>query len=356
MNGGTRPSVWARIVLLLGSLGFVVATAEVGLRVLWENPYAGEDPDQLLKIAIQHPGANSWIDRSAFDTEIPRVRFRADDRAYIEPARVHADPQVSVTFLGGSTTACNAVREELRFPALVGSLLSERGIRTNGLNAARSSGTLHDSLNVFLNHIVQDEPDIVVVMHATNDIGILKQERGYARRSGAPVAVLDLAKWSLQILSGHSSLVALARRAQVPTERRGGFDAMEEKNAADQPKVPTDPFRARLETFVESARSFGIEPVLMTQPLSSSRNALTPDWADLGNQDIFNAVIRQVASEKNALLIDLVSHLQRDVPGWDEPMHIFYDGMHVTDLGSEVYAKHIADQLEPLARKVVARE
>jgi lysophospholipase L1-like esterase len=101
---------------------------------------------------------------------------------------------VTIAFLGGSTTACNAVQEDARFPGLVGRLLTEPGISTNGLNAVRSGGTLHDTLNVLLNHVLPDEPDIVVVMHATNDIGVLHHQKSYDSRTGAAVRLADLAK------------------------------------------------------------------------------------------------------------------------------------------------------------------
>lgn len=44
-------------------------------------------------------------------------------------------------------------------------------------------------------------------------------------------------------------------------------------------------------------------------------------------------------------VIDLVRHLTESVAGWNEHMKIFYDGMHVTDRGSVVYAEYIAERL-----------
>ena len=194
-------------------------------------------------------------------------------------------------------------------------------------------------------------------MHAVNDIGILSRPAGYGQRMGSPVRASDLVKWAVQMLSSRSHLVALVRHVQV---LRSGevrsFDHVQAKNSPTRPKAPLKPFEQRLRAFVHLCRDFGIEPVLMTQPLSSSRSALTPDWTDLGNQDRFNMIVREVAASEGALLIDLVEHLREDVRGWDEPMKIFYDGLHVTDEGSDVYATHIASRLLPSAIEIAANK
>ena len=354
--GGRRGAgLLAKLGLLLLWVAFSLALGEIALRILWHNPYAKEVPDHVLKLRMQHPHTDHWVDRSEFAPADPRVRFRTDGRGYIVPSRQYAKPDVTVVFLGGSTTACNAVQETARFPVVVGKLLTARGIETNSLNAARSGGTVHDSLNVLLNHVLFDSPDIVVLMHATNDIGIIASRWGYLSRSGHPVQSMLIAKWLFQLASSHSSLIGLARQSHLKTNVVQGFAHVFDKNDPAEPALPTAPFEDRLRAFVRLARSFDVEPVLMTQPLASSRNALTPAWADLGNQDRFNHVIREVARTEDALLIDLVRHLQEEVPGWDEPMKLFYDGMHVNDDGSRVYAAHIADQLYPMAREIAAR-
>jgi lysophospholipase L1-like esterase len=350
--------VFAKLLLATASAIVALLLLEVALRVVWDNPYARELPDRVLALSMQHAHANLPIDRSVIDPEQPTVRLRTNDRSYIEPAAVHDSPEATIVFLGGSTTECSVVSEPLRFPARVGALLTERGVATNALNAGRSGNTLHDSLNVLLNHVVHDAPDVVVLMHATNDVGVLSRGGGYRGRSGTPVDGSALARWSLQILSSRSSLLGVARnlaRPRLQPDAGGGPTQAPVRNDASGPRVDPAPFVARLRTFVRAARAFGIEPVLMTQPLSSSRNELTPEWADPGNQDVFNEQIRRVAREEDALLVDLVRHVQETVPGWNEPGRLFYDGMHVNDRGSEVYARHIADRLEPLVRSAGGR-
>ena len=85
----------------------------------------------------------------------------------------------------------------------------------------------------------------------------------------------------------------------------------------------------------------------MTQPLSNHFTDLTPSWTDVPAQGRFNEITRRVGREEGAQVIDLVQHLVDEVPEWNQHMRLFYDGMHVNDHGSEVYATHIAEQLLP---------
>ena len=44
-------------------------------------------------------------------------------------------------------------------------------------------------------------------------------------------------------------------------------------------------------------------------------------------------------------MIDIVRELHESVPDWQQPMKVLYDGMHVTDDGSRIYADIIARNL-----------
>jgi len=196
-----------------------------------------------------------------------------------------------IAFLGGSTTACVAVAPELRFPALTGTMLSERGFDAEILNASRSGGTLHDTLNTLPNQLVLDHVDVAVVMHATNDMAMLARPEGYRPRMGRTVSVATLGTWAGQMLSSRSDIFGAIRMLATNMERVRGTRSkrtfgVSERNDPSLPPIPAGEFRARLLTFVDMARNFGIEPVLMTESLTTIRNELTPDWADLGNPSL----------------------------------------------------------------------
>jgi lysophospholipase L1-like esterase len=327
------------------------ALCETGLRLFWHNPYRYEIPERVLRLRINHARTDHFVDRSAIDPQRPTVRFRTDERSYILPSRRFEKPDMTVAFLGGSTTECMVVQEELRFPARVSYLLESRGLKVNTLNAAKSGNTIHDSINVLLNHIVEDKPDIMVLMEASNDIGVL-QSQSYRSRMGETESFSQAIRFGLQKAST-IYFIGLFRKWATTSEQRPDANPVHlEKRESAQ--IPRDEYERRLRAFVRISRAFGIEPVLMTQPLANIRNAFTPNWVDPRNQEVFNHIIRTVGAEEGAVVIDLVRYLFENVPDRNQPMKVFYDGMHVTDDGSEIYAEYIAEHLSPWRRELAS--
>jgi lysophospholipase L1-like esterase len=333
-------------LLLAASVLAALALAEGAARVAGLGP-AREVPDVVLRLPLQHAYLDHRVGRAELFPEDPEVRFRTDARGYIEPSRPHAAPDATVAFLGGSTTECRAVREELRFPALSAALLETRGLRVNALNAGRSAGTVHDALHVLLDRVALDSPDLALLMEAVNDAGVLARDGGYAGRGGVPVAPRDLAKWSLQLAARRLALADLFRARILPTLRMRAEPAWD-ASAAERP-APRAPYRARVEGFVGLARALQIEPVLVTQPLGYV-DETTPPWVDAPDQDAFNAELRAAAARTGATLIDLAERVATH-PDRARPGALFYDGLHVTDAGSRLYAEIVAEALaDRLAR------
>ena len=268
------------------------------------------------------------------------------------------NPTTRLRSLGGSTTECCAVAEDLRFPALVSSELALRGLRVTTLNAGNSGNTVHDSINILLNHVIQDGPDFVVLMHACNDVGLLSRTGNYGLRSGVHVGWSNVARTVGMKLSHACYVMGIIR--QVAREHTH-FAPTDPENLEPRPKLEVSEshdgaFEQRLRAFVFLSRSLNTEPVLMTQPISSQFTKFTPDWVDQDAQARFNEIIRRVGQEHDVLVIDLVDHLKHNVPNWDQHMHLFYDGIHVTDQGSRIYGEYIASILSELLRTNSAKQ
>ena len=247
-------------------------------------------------------------------------------------------------FLGGSTTECAAVDEPLRFPALVAKLLAEKGVQADTLNAGVSGNTVQDALNILLNHADQDRPDVAVLMEAANDVGVLLEDGSYRSREDAQLGAGTALRWALQAASSKLSLVG-ALRSYLTTGSVELPKLNDPKAETELPPAPPAEYVKRLRAFVALSRAFGIQPVLMTQPSVKTRTPLTPRWVTAKNQALFNDEMRRVAREENVPLIDLAKHLADDVPDWETPMKVFYDGVHVTNDGSRVYAEYITQRL-----------
>jgi len=334
----------AVIISICVSLIFI----EVILRFAWQNPYSNTSTDKILKLRIHHQNIDQTLKRDLIDDKIKSVHFRTDDRCYIKPSKRFSKPDFTVVFMGASTTECSAVQEDKRFHYLVSKNLEQRGLKVNTLNIARSGSTIHDCINVLFNHVVQDHPDVVVLMTATNDTGILKAYHNYTVRMPYEVCLKDTAKYSLQILSIHSSLFGFIReKITVRDPKTRPLENVKRDNAIIDP----EPFEARLNVFITMCKSFKIEPVLVTEPfINSYRNILTPEWADNDNQKLFNQTIRKVSEKNNITLIDLSSYIFNKEQRYEQLQQVFYDGIHVTDYGSQLYASYISEKLYPLLK------
>jgi lysophospholipase L1-like esterase len=218
-----------------------------------------------------------------------------------------------------------------------------------------SGNDSHQSINNLLNYVVNDNPDVAVLMEAANDIGHLRKVGGYELAMGNAPTLATLGRLLFTKAAAHSSVLGLTRHAKFLLANRQALERAKQANQMelDQRKgeVPVEKFRERLRAFVGISRAFGIVPVLMTQPSEAYRNELTPEWIDQSDQALFNQAIRDVAAAERAELIDLVAHLQ-SVAAPEKP--VFYDGIHVTDYGSNLYAELIAARLEEILRDRVA--
>jgi lysophospholipase L1-like esterase len=343
----------AKTVVLLIACLLAVVLAEGALRLFWDNPYGASNVREIVELQTGPKNANRMIDRSPIDQQQPQVAFRTNARGYIEPAIRFPAPDFTVAFLGGSTTECTYVDENMRFPARASILLEGRGLKVNVLNMGVSGNDTHQSINNLLNFVVTDKPDIAVLMEAANDIGHLRATGGYEFTMGQPPSMSILGRLLYTRVSAHSSILSLIRHTKLLQINKQAIDRLDGTNElnldARRGDLPLEEFKQRIRAFIGIARAFGIRPVVMTQPSDAFRNELTPSWVNQSDQALFNQAIRDVAIEEKADLIDLVAFLKtRQGETGTASRPIFYDGIHVTDYGSGLYAEHVADRLQQI--------
>ncbi len=302
---------------------------------------------------------------------VPEVYvLETDGRGFIEPSVVHDDPDSEIVFVGGSTTECLYVLPENRFPYLAARLLEKRhGLRINGVNAGKSGNNAMLSLLATIGKVLERRPDFVVLMHATNDIGVLNSFGSYWNRS-SNFALVDRRKRTIE------NVVRDLRDMSVPYSYRGlrrALDRLGEADLLSRPAVAAElpatkdgkrrrmgaDFESALRSFVAVVRAWHSQPVLMTQVRVSNRAAaqgdleggylskkalaaghFTPEsFAD--THAYFNAIIRHVAISEEVPLIDLAA--ARD---WSDDD--LYDGLHFNDPGARRAAEVVAEALGPL--------
>lgn len=316
-------------------------------------------------------GAPAWRRSDADDGGQATYTLSTDDNGFIEPAIRHKDADLNIVFLGGSTTECLYVQPENRFAHLTAKTLeTELGLKINGINAARSGNSTMHSLLLFLGKIVPIKPDFAVLMHATNDIGVLTSHGGYWTENTDHRLLVEK---DATIGEGVRTIVnrlvpytsRLLRRATTTftgfaTGLISGARAKDDDQAGNDDKAlwkrHGETFESALRSFVTAARSWKVQPVLMTQirvektsDNKAEQNFIAPD--DLARagldverfghiHDYFNAIIRQVAESEKAILVDLATAREwkfgRDV----------YDPIHFTDAGSKAVASIVAKALK----------
>ncbi|HEY9081056.1 SGNH/GDSL hydrolase family protein [Magnetovibrio sp.] len=307
-----------------------------------------------------------------------------DGFGFIRPGLEHLNADLTLAFLGGSTTENFFMKPAQRFHYGTAQLLEQRtGHTVNAINAARSGNVTLHSVNIFLNAVLEHHPDVAILMHNINDYAVLYHEKSYWNDhperslvyelphsgtflpsslsvSQAARQLLDTAMVSLiPNLTARLNLVSANLMGGSAQSTVFGEDAQRRRwgvaKALDMVQIEHD-FRSALTTFVSAARSWQIEPVLMTQPHRwperldehtpasirdfMARKAITGiDYGEFRAGYVrLNDVIRETARDLNVPLIDLQAEIAPNTEN-------LFDAIHLTGTGSQIASTVIAETL-----------
>ena len=324
---------------------------------------------RTVRLREGRPGYHQWhqlVERDGQGEEVRTwERIAMDADGFMIPSKIHEDPDITIVFLGGSTTESAAMNEKVRYPYLVGRSLEARLGRTvNSYNAGVSANHVMHSFNVLVHKVLPMKPDVVVLHHNINDFSILLMEGTYWNAS--PTQSLVIGQRSVWV-EGRQ----FVGRRLIPNLRhwvrkiRGdlfGSVDITKPTSGGSPLPEREPleaeFASALDLFIDVARRRGIIPVLMTQ---ANRSDGSPDvevtrfneyFSSEGGfaegpfpawHDAFNEVIRRVGERRGVEVIDLA----REVP---KERTLFYDLVHYSGRGSTVVAGLVFERLVPLLR------
>lgn len=304
-----------------------------------------------LRTRVLVPGtSHCYEEEGVYDDELlgieKQVRWlRVDQNSTIlGPSFGQKDEsEITITFLGGSTTECNEVSEGNRFPYLVGEILGET-LRKNvrGINAGLRAHTTIDSINLLINRSFLQSGDYIVLMHNLNDRLVLWAHDSYdgipspwypssLARIRAESRRAFVSVW--EYLKFHSNIIFMVDKKfeELFIGWRGTKNYIDERNIDFPDSKILDhkrQFQSNLRIFVGIVKAFGKIPVLMTQPLGKSSK----------QQDLFNEAIREVTVEEDVLLIDLEASFPK------EKEELFFpDKVHLNEQGSIIAARKISN-------------
>lgn len=263
-----------------------------------------------------------------------------------------------IMFFGGSTTECVFVRDSLRFPYRVGSLLSDSLKReVVVLNVSMSSNHTFHSVSNLIHTCLPYRPRVAVLMHNINDLALLSKSgsyfdappgRGLTMRRGEPASL-----FSFIILRYFSNLNRIFNRSAIELRKasvklNGAEDEFHawRMRTADTATVLKE-YEKALRTFHGICEANGIRLVLMTQfnRLDETNRDLVVRYfgeRDAPNflrwmpvYDRINRLLREYSEENGLVCIDL----DRLIP--KSSMYI-YDPVHLNNEGSRLAADIIA--------------
>jgi len=360
------------VLLLVVSIALTLSLGEIILRYSLQSPLAHyvETTNRAIALRELKPNQSAAVqpDRRYLartdGLDGKRVNLRIDPDGFIEPSSRHAKPDLTLMFLGGSTTECMFVDEPKRFPYLVAvQLENQYGIKVNAFNGGTAGNNSLHSINKLLNVVAPKRPDIIFLMESVNDLNTLLffgsywsgATRGNLMHTDADAGLgyftYRLKVSASQLIPGYFTLMKRMKDRFIPFESdeferyQGNVNA----NIAREEELVRS-FTANLTLFIAITRALGSTPVLMTQAnrienrdsfVRSQYLALRPNldfdkWASLYTR--FNAAIRAVSREQGVALIDLA----RLIPPTRE---YIYDAVHLNDKGSELVASTIVKVL-----------
>jgi hypothetical protein len=310
-----------------------------------------------------------------YDTLVyKKYTLRIDKNGFIIPSERYVHPDISLVFLGGSTTVCHYIDENFRFPYLTGVLLENKlGIKVNSYNAGRSGNNSLHSIDILLNKIIPLNPQIVLMMHNINDVTTLAYEHSYWNNNMSKSVIIDM---NDELTAKYYRIMRDRLIPNIATQFRIISDNIKDYLRTDQAnkdefvhtrgKTITinkteaiEQFEMNLEIFIKICQARKIIPVLMTMP---SRLKENPDdlivcifkdgKINFSYQDCralfnaFNDSIRNKAKENHIVLIDLAKTIPQEA-------QYMYDTVHYTETGSKQIAHQISEHLEPIIKAVL---
>lgn len=278
--------------------------------------------------------------------------FRTNEDGEIQPTNEtfmdENRSSIKIVFMGGSTTECNEVDEQLRFPFLVGKQIQliapNNNIQT--INIGVRANTVHDSINLLLNHPSIRKADIVILMHNINDRQFLARtgfyetivfEKKQISFHSVTNSVLNSLLLFYDYITYKSNLIFLVRtkifhynawtgEEDIGNDKTNFYNKTEEQ----QSNKALISFKENLLIFINTVRLMNKQPILMTQALATQSKEHTE----------FNNVIRNVAFETSTLLIDIDSILTQK-----RDSLFLRDKIHLNNEGSAMVSNIITDHL-----------
>jgi hypothetical protein len=360
-----------RLAAAAVSTVLLLAAAEGLLRLSWSNPYRLEAPGESY-VRLHRPGLRATVSASRLYASGGEVVVATDAERAIRAGVGAVCP--SAVALGGSTTESALVPEGLRWPDLV-----PGGARNYGVSGNTSVESYWNLLHLTGGAVPQGI-ERVYLTHAVNDLRAFLGNVGEFSVESWRQPPVDLfsvddpgQRLPLGLTIRDSWLLSLIRFTERELRGRTIFDSYLANRAAQaglpvlgeagfrrfdrQLREELLPQRAVvLERLAAAAAECGLEVAACSQP-----HAFRADFdsfeADLRLYPVVNG--RRMTIEQAAAVMAAINRQSMEIAarfGWlavdtaaciagEDPDPLFYDSVHLTPVGSRVFADCLATAL-----------
>jgi len=359
-------------VTLIVSIVIILVLGEIGVRLFVEN--GDVTPEVLRERSVQYSPA--IFARHVFKDEARIVKYlfgrkkgvvyEINEKGYRGPnfETKKPDGTIRIIVYGGSAAFDTEATRGEDWPHRAQKKLHEEGFsEVEVINAGIMGHTALESVGKLFTEGYVFEPDYVLIYNGWNDIKYFDSNKTPLRTLQPSLQGFDprvhygnfLDRW----LCERSQLYTVLRRVYYKSKLKIGKEGLRKANDKQEgisalKRKGFQQYQLAMEVFVDLARNIGAEPILVTQArLVHESNELTErqqrriDYHHVGLNhealvetfDRLDAIVRKVAAEKKALLIDASAPLSGKA--W-----AFEDHVHFVPKGSEAMAQLIADRLK----------
>jgi len=301
------------------------------------------------------------LDRKAADVDgWNHHQYHINSRGYRGPefAEQKAPGTIRIMFYGGSTVF--DVAGDKDWPRRVEEILQKDGFKVEVLNAAVPGSATFDCFGRLFSEGHLFAPDYVVLYDNWNDFEYFHSNQPLLRLFQPYLPKrdprLNYRNGLDKFVCEHSQLYVRARTRYYNWKYRVGLEGSQPqgKLGSEITDAALRQFRLNVEMFVDLAHEINAVPILMpearlvsAQNTEDEKKTILYQYALLTHEALVRAfaqsdqILREVANEKNAFLIDS----QKQMNGRHE---FFLDHAHLNGKGSEQLAHTAAAELEEI--------
>ncbi len=284
------------------------------------------------------------------------------------------DEQLTIVAIGGSTTECYYLTDGATWPEQLAERLSDEFNPLWLNNAGLDGHSTFGHTMLLKSYLEPMRPKVILFLIGINDVGnesltvydgmphvlpkrtALQQFGLFLAETYVTVQYFDTIRRGVQAKQkglvhadmSHEQLKLLAENVIEVSEakRKAALSEHSAKYLAG--------YRRRIEQLIETTRSCGSEPVLITQPALYGPGKDEPTGVDLGAIAVgelngsamwdilesYNDVTREVGRDEEVLVVDLAAEMPKN-------SDLYYDFLHFSNAGAKVVAEILADRLTP---------